>query len=110
MMFPYIQEYEKQMAVYGVPVQPLETEGIPTVNTILEEETGPEDIKQELPNVDHGNFQLDNFYEEDNQAVYLSDPMLSSVPLEYQHSSSSLSSPTSSSVSSPCSSLDNFDI
>jgi len=103
-----LQEYEKKMAVYGVPVQSVDTKGIPAVSQILEDGSFlniQEDIKTELLDSDQGIFQLEN-YEEDHQKISLSDPMLSSVPLEYHNSSSH----SSSNDSSPCSSLDSFDI
>ena len=41
MIHIFIQDYEKQMSVYGVPVQPIKAEEIPSVEKILEDQKAP---------------------------------------------------------------------
>jgi len=108
-----LQEYEKLMSVYGVPVDLLKINECTSAKEVIENShpsSLKECIKEEI--LDNDKFGLDTFYGEDSQPISACDPMLSSMSLMSQTShispTSSLS-PTSSS-SSDCSSLDNFDI
>ena len=126
--YDLIQEYEKQMSVYGVPVDRLKTSEITSATDILETQkpNNPEESIKEVTfssKVYDGNtvFQefleiekcgITPFYGEESPNFSMYDPMLSSLSPLYQpeHTSPlSSSSPTSPS-SSDCSSLENFDI
>jgi len=108
-----LQEYEKLMSVYGVPVDLLKINEYSSVREVFETSDPygmKEDIKEEI--VENEKYGMDTFYGDDTQPVSSCDPMLSSMPTLNQQvhlSTTSSLSPTSS-ASSDCSSLDNFDI
>lgn len=108
-----LQEYEKQMSVYRVPVDRMKTSEITSAEEILETKipNNPEEsIKEEF--LDIAKCGINPFYVEENQAYSMYDPILSSPSPLYHHTNTSplsSSSPTSSS-SSDCSSLESFDI
>jgi len=108
-----LQEYEKLMSVYGVPVDLLKINEYSSIKEIIETSDPhgiKEGIKEEM--IDNEKYGMDNLYGDDSQPVSNCDPMLSSMSLMNQQvhiSTTSSLSPTSS-ISSDCSSLDNFDI
>lgn len=109
-----LQEYEKLMSVYGVPVDLLKINEHNSIKEIVETSDPAyaikEDIKEEI--VENEKYGIDTFYVDDTQPVSSCDPMLSSMPIMNQqiHLSTTNSFSPTSSTSSDCSSLDSFDI